>query len=141
MRKEGFEPTIETLTSLCIAARDTDLKWEGLYAAQRSVVEFKNWIRGANDNSSDADDVLKMYPSQRLFHEFIIMAGRANYDSELLGVLPWMSRIGFKPDKSCLCALILYSPNGDYLHQHGLKVGGEWPTDFELQLYTNQHRE
>lgn len=137
MRADGFSPTLDSLWALCAAASDMTLQWEGLYAAQRAVVEFKTWIRGASD--SDTDDVLKLYPTQRLFHEYIVMAGRAHYDSELLGVLPWMTRIHFRPDKLCLCALIIYSPNGDYLHQHGLKAGGDWPTDYDLHLYTSQH--
>ncbi|ANB15538.1 hypothetical protein AWJ20_3166 [Sugiyamaella lignohabitans] len=136
-RNDGYDPKVSTLTSLCRAAADVTITWGELFAVQRAVVEFKTWVRGAASDGSDKGDVLKLYPTAELFHRYIIMIGRANYDQELVEVLPWMERIQFKPNKICLCALITYSPNGKHLFAHGQKVGGEWPTQYEVDQYAH----
>ncbi|CAN6624013.1 hypothetical protein TRVA0_009S02696 [Trichomonascus vanleenenianus] len=131
----GFEPTVQTLDSLCIAAQNPAVEWGDLYAPQRVVVEFKRWVRGAHLDRSDAEDIVKVYPTQRLFHNYITMLGKSNYKDELLAVLPWMERIGLQPDKNCLCALIQHSPNGSWLMQHGRLAGLNYPTDEEYETY------
>lgn len=135
----NYEPDVWTLYYLCRAALDQGLIWDGLYAAQRMVVEFKHWVRGAYIDGGDSGDFLKVYPSDQLFYTYIVMLGRAGYHDDLLEVLPWMQRIGFEPSKLCLSALITYSPNGKYLQKHAQVsgVGGNWPTDFELRQFQN----
>lgn len=135
----NYEPDVWTLYYLCRAAWDQGLIWDGLYAAQRMVVEFKHWVRGAYIDGGDSGDFLKVYPSDQLFYTYIVMLGRAGYHDDLLEVLPWMQRIGFEPSKLCLSALITYSPNGKYLQKHAQVsgVGGNWPTDFELRQFQN----
>lgn len=137
MRRRGYEPTRSTLKSLLISAnRDTSVKWEGVYATQRSVVEFKKWVRGAHVDSTDIHDLFKIYPDVNLFHNYIRMLGKAKYHQDLLEILPWMDRIGLQPNKDCLCGLVVYSPNGKYLYQHGQVVGGDvWPTQQDIESY------
>jgi hypothetical protein len=135
MRRDGFEPTDSSLFSICRAASDMKLMWGDLYAVQRAVVEYKKWVRGAAEDGSDVQDVFKVYPTMALFHQYLVMIGKARYTDELLEVLPWMKRIQFAPDKRCLCALIINAPNGAHLFAHGKKVGGEWPTEEELETY------
>jgi hypothetical protein len=140
MKKDGFEPSIKVLVLICqAAAANPVLQWGTMLAAQQAVVEFKNWVRGANIDGSDAQDVFKVYPTGRLLHSYIIMLGRAGYDAGLLDVLPWMERIKFVPDRTLLCAIIHYSPNGKYLLKHGSNVGGEWPTENEMELYRSMN--
>lgn len=136
MLKAGHEPTLSVLKSLCSTARHMHVMWDGMYAVQRAVVEVKRWVRGAHLDNSDIDDQLKLYPDNTLFHFFIQMLGFAGYDQELLEVLPWMQRIGLVPDNWCLCALIIFSPNGKYLHRHG-KVSKleNWPSDSDIESY------
>lgn len=135
MKQDGYDPSVDTLIMLCRAACNTRLKWGGLFAPQQAVVEFKTWVRGANLDGSDAEDLFKLYPTARLFHHYIVMLGRARYEDGLLDVLPWMERINFTPDKMLLCAIIHYSPNGKYLQKHGNIVGGEWPTESDMELF------
>lgn len=134
MQEEGIEPTDSTLESLIISALDTDLRWDGLYACQRVVVEFKRWVRGANNDGSDINSLAKIYPTDELVHNYVRLLVKAKYDQELLEVLPWMERLNLKPSKNILCALILHSPNGEFLKKHGQKIGG-WPTEMEIQTY------
>lgn len=133
----NYEPDKWTLYYLCKAGWNPGLVWDGLYAAQRMVVEFKHWVRGAYVDGGDSADYLKVYPSSQLFYAYIVMLGRAGYQDDLLEVLPWMQRISFEPSKLCLCALITYAPNGRYLMKHAQVegVGGEWPTEYELRQY------
>lgn len=136
----NHEPDVWSLHYMCRAAWDPGLVWAGLYAAQRMVVEFKHWVRGAYIDGGDAVDLLKLYPSDALFYSYIVMLGRAGYQDELLEVLPWMQRIGFEPSKLCLTALITYSPNGTYLLKHAqvAGVGTNWPSEFELRQFQNR---
>lgn len=159
----GHEPDTRTLYHLCRAAWDSQLIWTDsvgtlnektgkyeeplvLYAAQRMVVEFKHWVRGAHIDSGDSQDLLKLYPTQQLVYAYIVMLGRAGYGDELLGILPWLERIGMQPDKQILSALITFSPNGDYLMKHGQVVSGGnngdsvWPTPNELRSFQNMIR-
>lgn len=141
LKKDGFEPSIDILVMLCrTAASNPFLKWGNMYAAQQAVVEFKSWVRGANIDGSDAHDIFKLYPTTRLLHSYITMLGRAGYGEGLLDVLPWLERIKFVPDKKLLCAIIHYSPNGEYLLKHGSCAGGDWPTRDDVELYKSMNR-
>lgn len=136
MRRHGIEPDQRTLTSLLTAATDPRVEWDGMFAAQRAVVEFKKWVRGAHVDSTDIHDMFKIYPDSKLFHSYIRVLGKAKYHQDLLEVLPWMNRIGLQPDKDCLCGLVVYSPNGKYLYQHGQVVGGnQWPSQQDIESY------
>lgn len=173
----GHEPDAATLYHLCRAAWNPRLAWTDpaghgdrdggnseppltLYAAQRMVVEFKHWVRGAHLDRGDAGDLLKLYPTQRLVFAYAVMLGKAGYGDELLGLLPWLDRVGLAPDKQTLCALVTYSPNGAYLMRHGQAAnasraagtsGAEpdiaaararivWPTPMEVQTFQNAIR-
>lgn len=141
--RQGYEPDAWTLYYMCkAAATRPTLRWDGLFAAQRMSVEFKHWVRGAYIDGGDSDHLLKLFPSPALFHQYIVMIGKADYQDDLLEVLPWMQRIGFTPDKLCLSALITYSDNGQFLLKHGRVsgAGGEWPTEIELKMYQNSQK-
>lgn len=135
MLSEGIEPDVEILLLLCKAGCNMGLKWDGAYAAQRAVLEFKQWVRGALADGSDANDIIKIYPSPALFEAYILLIGKAGYTQELLAVLPWMDRIQFVASKRSLCALIKYAPNGPYLLKLGQTLGGQWPTEHEYEAY------
>lgn len=136
MRQHGIEPNQRTLQSLLRAATDARVEWDGMFATQRAVVEFKKWVRGAHVDSTDVHDMFKIYPDPKLFHSYIRMLGKAKYHQDLLEILPWMDRIGLQPDKDCLCGLVLYSPNGKYLYQHGQVVGvNQWPSQQDIESY------
>lgn len=139
---QGYEPDAWTLYYMCkAAATRPSLRWDGLFAAQRMMVEFKHWVRGAYIDGGDANDLLKLFPSRALFYQYIVMIGKAGYQDDLLEILPWMQRIGFIPDKLCLSALITYSENGRFLLKHSRVSGasGEWPTEIELKMYQKSH--
>lgn len=182
MLDQDGEPDNLTLRYMCRAAWDIKLIWtdeyapgkmpswwkkEGesdhsqptkvsLYAAQRMVVEFKHWVRGAHVDGGDVYDYLKIYPTHETMYAYVLMLGRAGYTDDLLEVLPWMARIGMIPDKMILCALVTFSPNGSYLLKHGQVVNKsrqaynkdgsstvdqddsglmDWPTQEEVKQY------
>lgn len=139
-RDRNLEPDVWTLYYMCRAAWDRTLEWDGLFAAQRMVVEFKHWVRGAYLDGGDSADLLKLYPSDPLLFAYIVMLGRAGYHDDLLEILPWLQRIGYdNPSKLCLSALIVYAPNGKYLQKHAqvAGVGKNWPTEFEVRQFEN----
>lgn len=150
MTGNGYEPTVSCLVALCKAATKPNIKWGNMYAPQQAVVEFKSWVRGANEDLSDVDDLIKVYPTPTLFHWYILMLGKAGYGDELLTIVPWMERIGFKPNNDCLCALIHFSPNGLYMLQHGQRIIADketneppnsvsnwpWPSRSAVKRYT-----
>lgn len=123
-------PTVDVLESLCIAAW-APVIWDGLHGVQRAIPEVKAWVR------HKAEDVLNLYPSQRLVYSYIFMLGKAQYDEELLDVLPWLEELNFAPEKRVLCALIHHSSHGQALLKLGAKAEGEWPTPGELELYAH----
>lgn len=135
---DRIEPTVEILTLLCKTALNLRLQFDGVYVAQRVVLEYKMWVRGALVDGSDVDDVLKVYPTNVLFEYYIRLIGTAGYTQELLEILPWMNRIQFEASKRCLCTLIRYAPNGQYLLKMGQKLGGQWPSESEFQDFCNQ---
>lgn len=164
----GYEPDNLTLYYMCRAAWDIRIKWTdyhspshgntdntlSLYATQRMVVEFKHWVRGSHVDGGDSNDLLKLYPSQRLVFAYTVMLGRAGYHDDLLEILPWLDRINMIPNKQILCALITYSPNGKYLMNHGISVNSStfqssegkstekinWPTFAEVEVFQRSQK-
>lgn len=130
------EPDQRTLlTMLRAPAKKPNLIWNGIYAAQRMVVEFKHWVRGAHLDGGDKMHLLKLEGTPEMFLQYAIMCGKAGYEDELLEILPWMERMELAPSKEILCAVITFAPNGEFLESHGKLAGGNWPTDYELKLF------
>lgn len=129
---EYGEPCDDSLTSLCIAASDPTLMWDGLYAPQRAFREFQNSVRGFNSN---VDDVTAIFPSDGLVHWYIRMLGKANYQEEIDVVLTRLAAIGFRPSKKIYCALISASNKGHALKALAVKAEGRWPSEEERRLY------
>lgn len=127
---EKVAPSADVLESLCVAAW-VPLEWDGALAAQRAIPEIHKWVR------RKADDVFRLYPTQRLLYAYVFMLGKARYDDELLDVLPWLEELNFLPEKRTLCALIHYSTHGQVLLKLGAKAEGEWPTPGELEEYAH----
>lgn len=135
IRDSQGQPSRRALHTLCRAAWDTKLIWDGMYASQLALAEFKMHVRGL---SVPADDLLRLFPDEKLLYAYIVMAGRAGYTKELVGFLSWVEDIGLKPSKLVLMALIHYSPQGPALLKLGQNArppSSEWPSEEDYNLY------
>lgn len=135
MLRAGHEPDVWTLYYLLRAAYDPKLMWEGYPAAQRAASEFKGWVRGAHLDGSDAADLLKVYPTTKLFYAYTIVCGRSREHDAVLDILLWLERIGLAADKPLLCAILGYAPTQDYLLAHSENSHKDWPTLGEVEWF------
>lgn len=135
IRDAHGQPSRKALRTLCRTAWDTKLIWDGMYASQLALAEFKMHVRGL---SVPADDLLRLFPDDNLLYAYVVMVGRAGYTGELVGFLSWVEDIGSKPSKQVLMALIHHSPQGPALLKLGLNTrppSSEWPSEEEYDLY------
>lgn len=131
----NYTPSRQVLASMCRAAWDPSIVWDGLYAAQRCTAEFKQHVRGV---VAPSDDILRVYPDERMIYAYVVMLGRSQYFSELINCLEWMDKLELNPSKRVLLAVIHYSPQGAALLRMGTKLEG-WPSLEEYEVYSKLH--
>lgn len=126
-----YTPSRKVLASMCRAAWDPTLIWDGLYASQRCTAEFKQHVRGV---VAPSDDILRVYPDERMIYAYVVMLGKSQYFGELINCLQWMDKLELSPSKRVLLAVIHYSPQGAALLRMGTKLEG-WPSLEEYEVY------
>lgn len=134
--KTGCEPDIFSLYYLLRSASlDKFLVWDGHPASHRCIAEFRRWVRGAHLDGSDTNDLLKIYPSTKLFFAYVNMCAKTGNAEEVSGVLSWVKRVGLVPDRSLLCAILAYAPDSKGLMNHNENMDIKWPTQSQVEWF------
>ncbi|CAK7903608.1 hypothetical protein CAAN1_09S01684 [[Candida] anglica] len=110
--QDGCQPNEECIAALVRAAKvpldDGEcMLWGEMYAPQVAIHEFAKHVMTELEPRS-----YRIYPSDRLWQNYIAMLSQYDYVSELSLVMKWWERLSFVPSHSTLFQLLLALPEG-----------------------------
>ncbi|CUM65137.1 uncharacterized protein PRCAT00002764001 [Priceomyces carsonii] len=115
------------MRAACLVNSDHNITiWDNMYAPQIAVHEFKKQVisQFLDFSSSQLENDCKIYPSDELWHCYILMLHSFDYISELSLIIRWWEDLRFRPSRKLLLLLLRSLPKeyGKRHIQHMAKV-------------------